>query len=69
MSFMSRPNTQAVGAVPDLGGSVYTAGQVDLQALVNFSGDWDEHSGEFNWNLQRVVPFYHTLGERLGVLP
>jgi len=68
MAFMSRPRTQAVGAVPNLGGAAYTAGQQNLETLVNFSGSWNEHSGEFNWNIQRLTPFYHALGQSLGVI-
>jgi hypothetical protein len=69
MAFMSRPETQAVGAVPNLNGAAYALGQEDLQALVGFGGNWDQHSGEFNWDLQRLVPFYHALGQKLGVIP
>ena len=69
MSFLSRPNTQAVGAVPNLGGAASTADQVDLSALVGFRGDWTEHSGEFNWNIQRLNPFYKTLAAELGIIP
>jgi len=69
MAFVSMPNTRAVGALPGLAGALTTSQQVDLTALVGFVGNWNEHSGEFNWNIQRLRPFYRTLGLRLGVLP
>ena len=69
MAFLSRPQTQAVGAMPGLAGPLTTSRQVDLKALVGFQGNWDEHSGEFNWNIQRVNAFYKTLGQQLGVIP
>ena len=68
MAFLSRPTTQAVGAMPGLGGSLNTANQVDLESLVGFHGNWDEHSGEFNWPIQRLTGFYSTLGQKLGVI-
>lgn len=61
MAFMSRPHTQAVGAVPGLGASLSTPDQVDLTALVGFTDNWLQHSGEFNWNIQTLQPFYQTL--------
>jgi hypothetical protein len=65
MSFLSRPRTQAVGAMPGLGGALNTGNQVDLQALVGFTGNWYDHSGEFNRPIQQLQPFYTTLLDRL----
>ena len=28
-------------------------------------GNWDEHSGEFNWSIQQLNSFYQTLLNRL----
>jgi hypothetical protein len=60
MAFVSRPTTQAVGAMGGLNGAI-TGDQVDLSALVGFSGNWQEHSGEFNWPIQRLSPFYRAV--------
>ena len=64
MSFMSRPRTKAVGALANLDASIFPT-QLDLQALVGFDAKWDCHSGEFNWNIQRLGAFYSTLLNRL----
>ncbi len=65
MAFLSRPQTQAVGAVPNLAGSLATSREVDLQAVVGFTSDWQEHSGEFNWPIQRLQPFYQALVDQI----
>ena len=65
MAFLSRPKTQAVGAMPNLGGALSTADQIDLTALVGFTDHWNEHSGEFNWNIQALHPFYLELLDKL----
>jgi hypothetical protein len=54
-----------VGAMPGLGGALSAADQVDLRTLVGFQGNWDEHSGEFNWSIQRLNPFYQRLLDSL----
>ncbi len=61
MPFVARPLSKAVGAGPDVGGMIFITGQVDLTALNNFRGDKSEHSAEFNYNIQRLWPFYHSL--------
>jgi pimeloyl-ACP methyl ester carboxylesterase len=68
MSFCARPRSKAVGAQPNVGGVILTTGQVDLTGAFNFLGNWDEHSAEFNWNIQRLNGFYRQLGISLGVL-
>ncbi len=62
MSFVARPRSKAVGALADVGGTI--KGQVDLNARFGFDDKRDEHSAEFNWNIQRLngeTGFYHTL--------
>ena len=61
MSFCARPRSKAVGAQPNVGGVLLTSGQVDLKGSFGFDTDKSEHSAEFNWNIQRLNGFYHTL--------
>jgi len=61
MSFAARPRSKAVGAQPGVGGVISTIYEVDLTAQFNFRSDKTEHSAEFNWNIQALWPFYHTL--------
>jgi hypothetical protein len=65
MAFLSRPRTQAVGGMAGLGTPFTTALQVDLAGVAGFGGDWKEHSGEFNYSIQRLQPFYESLLNRL----
>jgi hypothetical protein len=65
MSFCARPRSKAVGAQPNVGGVILTSGQVDLTGAFHFLGNWDEHSAEFNWNIQRLGGFYALLLDRL----
>jgi len=60
MAFVARPRSQAVGALAGVAGQV-SGGQLDLTAHFNFQNSSQEHSAEFNWNIQRVEPFYQTL--------
>jgi pimeloyl-ACP methyl ester carboxylesterase len=59
MSFVARPRSKAVGALADVGGTITS--QVDLNANFGFDRNRDEHSAEFNWNIQRVGGFYSEL--------
>ena len=61
MAFVARPRSKAAGALGGVGGVVNTTGQVDLFATYGFGGASQDHSAEFNWNIQRVAPFYKTL--------
>jgi len=61
MSFCARPRSKAVGAQPNVGGVIFSTGQVDLTASFNFQNRWDQHSAEFNWNIQQLGGFYHML--------
>ena len=51
------------------------ANNVDLSAAdfalpgESFSGFGDEHSGQFNANIQSLKPFYDTLINKLGIGP
>ncbi len=65
MAFLSRPKTQAVGGMAGLGSPFSTAQEVDLVGSYGFPNSWDAHSGEFNYNIQRLLPFYQDLLDRL----
>jgi hypothetical protein len=43
-----------VGALGGVGGVVKTTGQVDLHASFGFDREANEHSAQFNWNIQRL---------------
>ena len=60
MSFCARPRSKAVGAQTGVGGTIQ-GGSVDLTANFGFSRDSTEHSAQFNWPIQRLNSFYHTL--------
>lgn len=60
MAFCARPRAKAVGAQPGVGGVIHGTG-VDLTAGFGFGRNSDEHSAQFNWNIQQVNGFYHTL--------
>ena len=61
LAFCSRPRSKAVGALGGVGGNLNTSAQVDLTAQFHFLGNSDEHSAQFNWNIQNVEPFYSTM--------
>ncbi len=61
MSFVARPRSKAVGAQPDVGGTLYTIGEIDLKASFGFDNKKEDHSAQFNWNIQNLWPFYRTL--------
>lgn len=67
MSFVARPRSKAVGAQPNVGEVVFTSGQIDLTGAYNFRLGSDQHSAQFNWNIQRVSGFYRQLGISFGV--
>jgi hypothetical protein len=61
MPFVSRPRSKAVGAQGGMGGQVQ-GGEVNLQgAGLGFTQDSEDHSGQFNWNIHRLRPFYDQL--------
>ncbi len=60
MAFVARPRSKAAGALSGVAGQI-EGGDVDLTARFNFQNNYYEHSGEFNYNIQRVEPFYVTL--------
>ncbi|MDB6015900.1 MAG: hypothetical protein JWR19_389 [Pedosphaera sp.] len=66
MSFCARPRSKAVGAQSGVGGAVQ-GGSVDLHANFGFDLGSDQHSAQFNWNIQQVSGFYRQLGISLGV--
>lgn len=60
MSFVARPRSKAFGARGGIAGT----SEVDLHANFGFDRNRDEHSAEFNWNVQRLGAkdgFYYTL--------
>jgi len=64
MAFVARPRSKAAGALPNVGGNIFTTGQVDLHANYNFDTPSQDHSAEFNWNIQRLSGtngFYQVL--------
>jgi pimeloyl-ACP methyl ester carboxylesterase len=65
MSFVSRPRSKAVGAQPGVGGVITSLDQVDLKGNYGFDTEWDEHSAQFNWNIQRLNGFYAELVAKL----
>jgi pimeloyl-ACP methyl ester carboxylesterase len=67
MSFCARPRSKAVGAQSGVAG-VIQGGSIDLTANYGFYQGSDEHSAQFNWNIQRLNGFYRQLGVSLGVL-
>ena len=67
MAFCARPRSKAVGAQPNVGGAIYTSGQIDLTGSFNFRSGSDQHSAQFNWPIQQVSGFYRQLGISLGV--
>jgi pimeloyl-ACP methyl ester carboxylesterase len=60
MPFVARPRSQAIGARAGVAG-VIQGGEVDLTGQFNFFGGSDEHSAQFNWNIQKLDPFYRKL--------
>ena len=60
MSFVTRPRSKAVGALSRVNGEIQ-GGQVDLKASFGFDIGKDEHSAQFNWNIQRTGGFYSSL--------
>jgi hypothetical protein len=60
MAFVARPRSKAAGALKGVAGQV-GGGELDLTAQYHFFGNANEHSAEFNWNIQRVGPFYTEL--------
>jgi hypothetical protein len=60
MSFVARPRSKAVGALPGVNG-VIEGGQVDLKGNFGFDTDKSEHSAQFNWNIHRTRSFYAQL--------
>jgi hypothetical protein len=64
MPFIARPRSKAVGALQGVSGMIH-GGEVDLTANFNFRGAEEEHSAQFNWNIQRLDGFYSQLLENL----
>ena len=60
MAFVARPRSKAAGGSAGVASQV-DGGDVDLTARFNFQNNYYEHSAEFNYNIQRVEPFYVTL--------
>ncbi len=60
MAFCARPRAKAVGAQAGVGGVIHGS-SVDLFASFGFNQASDEHSAQFNWDIQRVTGFYHQL--------
>jgi pimeloyl-ACP methyl ester carboxylesterase len=60
MSFVARPRSKAVGALPGVNGVIH-GGQVDLKGNFGFDTDKSEHSAQFNWNIHRLNGFYSQL--------
>jgi hypothetical protein len=65
IAFVARSRTRAVGAKDGVLGAIQS--EVDLGlplqngGIVEFAGGRNEHSGEFNWNIQRTTGFYNAL--------
>jgi hypothetical protein len=66
MPFVARPRSQATGARTSVAG-VIQGGELDLKAKYGFDRNSDEHSAQFNWNVQRLGDFYKQLGISLKV--
>jgi pimeloyl-ACP methyl ester carboxylesterase len=67
MAFCARPLSKATGAQPNVGGVLLTSGQIDLKANYGFNLGSDQHSAQFNWNVQETSGFYRQLGISLGL--
>ncbi len=59
MAFVALPRTKAVGAQQSVSGVIH--GQIDLHANFGFDLNRQDHSAQFNWNIQNVEPFYSIL--------
>ena len=60
MPFVALPRSKAVGAQPGVGGAIQ-GGELDLGINFGFGDAQQDHSAQFNWNIQAVRPFYVTL--------
>ena len=67
MAFVARPRSKAAGAREGVAGEI-GGGEVDLKANYGFDRNADEHSAEFNWNIQQLGDFYKQLGISLKVI-
>jgi len=68
MPFVARPHARAVGAQPGVAG-VILGQEIDMHASYGFDRAAEDHSAQFNWNVQRTTAFYKQLGISLGVFP
>ncbi len=66
MAFCARPRSKAVGAQPGVGGVIHATG-VDLTSNFNFLGGSDEHSAQWNWDIQLVNGFYKKLLNQMEI--
>ena len=64
MPFVARPHSKAAGAQPGIAG-IINGQEVDLHTSFGFDRPSEDHSAQFNWNVQRVEPFYVTLLNKL----
>jgi hypothetical protein len=65
MPFVARPRTKAVGAQGGMGGQI-KGGELNLQGVgYGFTDASGDHSGQFNWNIHRLRPFYNQLRSSL----
>lgn len=60
MAFCSRPRSKAVGALGGVAGAIH-GNQVNLTANFGFGNLANQHSAQFNWNIQTIEPFYAQL--------
>lgn len=63
MAFMCRPRSGPVGTYGTRGGAIST------NYDVGFGSACYEHSGQFNYNIQRLWPFYTRLLTECGITP
>jgi hypothetical protein len=68
MAFVARPRSKAVGAVLGVGGFLDQTGETDLGGTAYGFGRSDrDHSGQFNWSIQRLDAFYRQLVDVMEV--
>ena len=67
MPFVALPRSKAVGAQPEVAGVI--SGQLDLNVNYGFNRAQEDHSAQFNWNIQALRPFYKTLLDTLFASP
>ena len=63
MAFIARPRSKAAGAEPHSASMLeqLSGTAINLHALCGFDSDQPDHSGQFNWRIQQLGPFYDEI--------